>query len=108
MSIETVCLIFLLVMVIITFGTAFYLDRRRKAHGNLLLGKPTVAMRVIAIIIGLILSAFAVVMLLLGNMIFPVIGLLGIACILYGFGADDLLRAIENVGGSDKEPNFKE
>jgi hypothetical protein len=86
-------------------GVAWILDRSAKNRGNLFTGKPTVGMRILAFILGSLLTGFVALEIVSMTRWHPIIGMIGILLILYAVGADRALRSIQ---GEKSEPASKQ
>lgn len=97
----TIGIIGTIAVLALLFGVASYLQNRSKRKGNLFTGKPSMLGRVIAILIGFGFLGVTVMELLTQPVFHPVLGLIGAACLLYGFGINALMNTIQ--GGSSKQ-----
>ena len=91
----TVGIIGTIVALGLLFGIAAFLQNRSQRKGNLFTGKPSMVGRVIAIIIGLALVGFTAYQFFALPEFTPVVGLVGVACLLYGFGANVWMKVIQ-------------
>jgi uncharacterized membrane protein AbrB (regulator of aidB expression) len=94
----------LVVIILVVFvGIVVYLDRRSKSKGSLFTGKPTMGMRILALLLGIVCGGVFVVELLASerfHLIFPILAIAGIA---YGLGATALLKGLQQASGEEQQ-----
>jgi hypothetical protein len=76
-------------------AVAYFLQNRSRTHGNLFTGKPSLTGRIIAIVIGLPLVGISAYEFLTQPLFHPVLGIVGIACLLYGVGINSFMKVIQ-------------
>ena len=95
----------LIVIVLIVFvGIVSMLDRRVKTKGSLFTGTPSLAMRIVALLLAVVFTGFSVVQLLSTESIQCLFPILAFASFAYALGATTLLRRLQG----DKTPDHEE
>jgi len=83
------------IVLVVFFGFVYWLDRRTKAKGSLFMGRPTMTMRILALILAIVFGGAFVVEILSMDEFHVVLPILAIAALAYSLGATQLLAGIQ-------------
>lgn len=103
MSDTTIAILGVVVVIGLLIVVASALDRRSKTKGSLFTRKPSPTMRIIAILLGLLFGGIFVAEFLWSDSIHIVPPILAVVLLAYAFGAEKLIKKIQEKSEEKKD-----